>query len=45
MLVTAGLPDMVLRSCMAIGCKQKVLIGPANERADDLKYLARSGSQ
>ncbi len=40
MLVAAGLPDMVAGSCMTIGRKQKVLIGPANERADDLEFLA-----
>jgi NADPH:quinone reductase-like Zn-dependent oxidoreductase len=40
LLVAAGLPDMIAGSCMTMGRKQKVLIGPANERADDLEFLA-----
>ena len=40
LLVAAGLPDMVAASWMTIGRKQKALMGPANERADDLEFLA-----
>jgi NADPH:quinone reductase-like Zn-dependent oxidoreductase len=40
LLVVAGLPDMVPMLWMPLTSKQKIVAGPASERADDIRLLA-----
>jgi NADPH:quinone reductase-like Zn-dependent oxidoreductase len=40
LLVAAGLPDMLRAAWMALTSRQRIIVGPAPERAEDLRLLA-----
>ncbi len=41
LLVLAGLPDMLLAPWVSITSSKKIIAGPAEERAEDLRFLAQ----